>query len=122
MKKISKPEYLEKVKQLSKVEMERLLSRMGGKLPRWLQKEKLSQQEALAIQMELEDEQLASWRKMIRVLREKEAAKERKRAKSPEKAKATAGVKSTAKPKPTAKAKAPAKPKPTAKAKAAKGK
>ena len=55
MAKISKPEYAEKVKELSEEEIERLLSRMSGKLPRRLQKEKLSLENALAIQMELED-------------------------------------------------------------------
>jgi hypothetical protein len=93
MTKISKPDYLAKVKRLSKLEIERLLSRMGGKLPRRLQKEKLSQEEALAIQMELEDEQLASWRKMISMLREKEAAKKSNKAKPAEKAKSPAKAK-----------------------------
>ena len=51
----SKTNYLAKAKQLSKDETERLLSRMGGKLDRRLEKGKLSQQEALAKQLELED-------------------------------------------------------------------
>jgi hypothetical protein len=42
MTKISKPEYLAKVKLLTKEETERLLSRMGGKLDRRLEKNKLS--------------------------------------------------------------------------------
>ena len=75
MAKISKPEYEEKVKKLSEEEIERLLSRMSGKLPRRLQKEKLSLENALAIQMELEDEQLQEWRKMMAALNKKEAAK-----------------------------------------------
>jgi len=75
MAKISKPEYEEKVKKLSEEEVERLLSRMSGKLPRRLQKEKLSLENALAIQMELEDEQLQEWRKMMAALNKKEAAK-----------------------------------------------
>lgn len=85
MSEICKPEYLAKVKLLSREETERLLSRMGGKLPRRLQKDKLSKEEALAIQMELEDEQLQHWRKMIRSLREKEA--EKKKAKAEKKTK-----------------------------------
>ena len=78
MTKISKPEYLAKVKLLTKEETERLLSRMGGKLPRRLEKRKVSQAEALAIQMELEDEQLQEWRKMVLGLKKKEKAKKTK--------------------------------------------
>jgi hypothetical protein len=69
MKTICKDEYLEKVELLTPEETERLLSRMHGKLPRRLEKGKLSQQEALAIQMELEDEQLQEWREMMKVLK-----------------------------------------------------
>ena len=69
------PEYLDKVKKLSKAESERLLSRMTGKLPKRLLKEKLSEEEAMAIQLEIEDEQLHEWRKVMQDLREKEAAK-----------------------------------------------
>ncbi len=79
MKTICKEEYLEKVELLTEEETERLLSRMHGKLPRRLEKGKLSQQEALAIQMELEDEQLQEWREMVKILK--------KTAKNPEKAK-----------------------------------
>jgi polyhydroxyalkanoate synthesis regulator protein len=60
--KICKPEYLEKALLLSVEEQERLLSRMTGKLPRRLEKDKLSVDEALAIQLEMEDEQLNEWR------------------------------------------------------------
>ena len=74
MTKMCKPAYLAKVQLLTEEEKERLLSRMGGKLPRRLEKDKLSREEALAIQMELEDEQLQEWRKMIQALREKEEA------------------------------------------------
>lgn len=88
MTKASKPDYLAKVKQLTKEETERLLSRMGGKLDRRLEKGKVSQTEALAKQLELEDEQLQEWRKMVRILKEKEKAKEaKKEAKKKEKAK-----------------------------------
>lgn len=69
-----KPEYLEKVKNLADEERERLFSRMKGKLPRRLEKDKISDAEALAIQMELEDEQLAEWRKNIKSMREKSAS------------------------------------------------
>ncbi len=87
MSELSKPEYLAKVKLLTKEESERLLSRMEGKLPRRLQKDKISKEEALAIQMELEDEQLQHWRNMIRILREKEKAKEETKAKKEAKTK-----------------------------------
>lgn len=78
MAKKANPEYLAKVKKLSKAESERLLSRMTGKLPQRLLKEKLSEEEAMAIQLELEDEQLQDWRKVIQELHDREAAKEAK--------------------------------------------
>jgi membrane protein involved in colicin uptake len=111
MTKTIKPDYLAKVKQLSKVETERLLSRMGGKLDRRLEKGKLSQQEALAKQLELEDEQLQEWRKVMHSLKKKEEAKEaknREKAKAPAKAKAKGPAKKTKVPA-KAKAKVPAK-------------
>ena len=67
--------YLEKAKQLSEEEAERLLSRMGGKLPRRLQKDKLSREEALAIQLEIEDEMLKEWRERVAEIREREQSK-----------------------------------------------
>lgn len=70
--------YLEKAKQLSEEEAERLLSRMGGKLPRRLQKDKLSRDEALAIQLEIEDEMLKEWRERVAEIRERESAKDKK--------------------------------------------
>jgi hypothetical protein len=75
MPKVCKPEYLAKVAKLSKLEKERLMSRMSGKLPRRLEKDKLNNEEALAFQLELEDEQLQEWRKMMAIIREKEEAK-----------------------------------------------
>ncbi len=75
MPKVVKSEYLAKVAKLSKLEKERLMSRMSGKLPRRLEKDKLNNEEALAIQLELEDEQLQEWRKMMDVIRAKEEAK-----------------------------------------------
>jgi len=68
------PEYLEKAELLNEEEAERLLSRMGKKLPRLLEKEKLSTIEALAIQLELEDERLNEWRERVAELREKDNA------------------------------------------------
>ena len=83
--KLSSPEYLDKVRLLSDEEQERLLSRMAGKLPRRLEKDKLSREEAMAIQMELEDEQLQEWRERMHALKEK-TEKADKAQKSKEKA------------------------------------
>jgi hypothetical protein len=118
--KASKPDYLAKVKQLSKVETERLLSRMGGKLDRRMEKGKLSQEEALAKQLELEDEQLQEWRKVMYSLKKKEDAKQAKEARKKEKAKVPAKkTKESEKAKPVAKAKTATKAKAPAKRKAA---
>lgn len=73
------PEYLEKVKQLSSEEAERVLSRMGGKLPKRFIKEKVSQEEAIAMQLEIEDEQLQEWRAKIANLREEDEKKDKKK-------------------------------------------
>lgn len=88
MPKLVNPAYAEKVKKLSKAETERLLSRMSGKLPQRLEKEKLSKEEALALQMELEDEQLQEWRNRMAELNhkiEKQKLKEAEKAKREEK-------------------------------------
>lgn len=69
------PEYLARVKKLSKAESERLLSRATGRLSRRLLREMPSAEEAMAIQLELEDEQLQEWRKVMRSLRALEAAR-----------------------------------------------
>ncbi len=83
---------------MSKIESERLLSRMSGKLPRRLEKDKLSKEEALALQLELEDEQLQEWRKMMAALNKKTESKEKQKDKPKEKAaeKAKPAVKATA--------------------------
>lgn len=78
--KTAKPEYLEKVQTLSDEEKERLLSRMAGKLPRKLEKDKLSMEEAMAIQLEIEDEQLEEWRLRMRHIRARDLAKAEKKA------------------------------------------
>lgn len=71
MIKSPKAEYLTKAKLLSMEEAERVLSRMGGKIPRRIEKRKITQEEALAIQLELEDEQLQDWRKVMHGLKKK---------------------------------------------------
>ena len=53
---------MEKAKNLSQEEIERLQSRMRGKLTRRGEEKKLTLIEVLAIQLELDDEQLAEWR------------------------------------------------------------
>ena len=72
-KKITPPtkEYLDKAKSLSKKDAERLMSRMGGKLTRRLEDKRLSAMEVVALQLELEDEQLTAWRKTLADMRGK---------------------------------------------------
>ncbi len=72
-----KIEYLDKAKQLSEDETDRLLSRMGGKLFKRFKKEGLSNQEILGIQMEIEDEQLMEWRHKIAEIRKNDSKKKK---------------------------------------------
>jgi hypothetical protein len=111
MSKICKPEYLAQVQLLTKEETERLLSRMSGKLPSRLKKDKLSEEEALAIQLELEDEQLQDWRKMMHILKKDEEAK------APSKSKVAEHPSDSQKHKADKKAKPASKPEATVKAK-----
>lgn len=78
MKEKVNPEYLEKVLQLSDEEAERVLSRMGGKLPKRFIKEKLTQAEAIALQLEIEEEQLAEWREKMAKLKDDDDKKDKK--------------------------------------------
>jgi hypothetical protein len=55
-------EYLEKARKLSKIEIERVLSRSRNKLMRRLIDKKLTRLEAVAIRLQVEDEALAEWR------------------------------------------------------------
>lgn len=64
-------EYLLQAKRLSEAEAERVLSRIRGKLRRSQDKEKIPNLEAIAIQLELEDEQLREWREKMTLIREK---------------------------------------------------
>jgi hypothetical protein len=63
--------YLEKAKQLTEEETERLFSRMGSKLRKKQEKEKVNVLEALAIQLELEDEMLREWRERFAEIKQK---------------------------------------------------
>lgn len=82
--KVAHEEYLKKAEKLSETQAERVLSRMSGKLPKRLHKDKLSQVEAIAIQLELEDEMLKEWRERVAEIREKEQAKQKETEKSEE--------------------------------------
>jgi hypothetical protein len=62
--KTASPEYIEKAMALSKEDAERLFARMRGKLARRLENERLQSVEAVALQLQLEDEELQDWRKM----------------------------------------------------------
>ena len=59
---------------------ERIMSRMTGKLPKRLVKEKLTRLEAIAIQLELEDELLQDWRKNFAEIQKKMSKPSKSRA------------------------------------------
>lgn len=71
MKKQPSEEYLAKASLLPKEGVERLLSRMRKKLLRRLEDKKLSELEVVAIQLEIEDGELAEWREKIDQIRKK---------------------------------------------------
>jgi len=75
MRKTPSDEYLEKAKLLSKEESERLLSRTRSKLMRQLENEKMTALEVVAMQLEIEDEDLSEWRKKMAEIRKKTKAK-----------------------------------------------
>jgi len=72
-KKVEPPkmEYLQRAKDLSKKDAERLMSRMRGRFVRRLADKTVTKTEALALQLAYEDEQLAEWRKNFAKAREK---------------------------------------------------
>jgi hypothetical protein len=63
------PEWVEKAMLLSKEDAERILSRMRKKITRKLECEKLDPLSAVALQLQLEDEQLKEWRSKVAELR-----------------------------------------------------
>jgi RIO-like serine/threonine protein kinase len=77
MKKPSE-EYVEKAKLLSEEETERLMARMRTKLMRRLEDKKMSVPEVVAIQMEIEDEDLTEWRAKMAEMRKTEERKKSK--------------------------------------------
>ena len=71
MRKMPSEDYLKKAKLLSKEETERLLARMRAKLARRLEDRKLTALECVAIQLEIEDEELKEWRKNMAAIRKR---------------------------------------------------
>ena len=70
--KVPTPEYLEKAKQLCNEEIEHLLVRMRGRFARRLEDKRLSAIEAIALQLEYEDEELEEWRERLTEMRKNE--------------------------------------------------
>ena len=66
-----KNEYLDKAKGLTKKDAERLMARMRGRFARRLEDKRFTPIEAIALQLEFEDEQLKAWRKAVAAIREK---------------------------------------------------
>jgi hypothetical protein len=75
MRKTPSDVYLEKAQTLSKEETERLLSRARSKLIRRLESEKMTALEVVAVQLEIEDEDLSEWRAKMAEIRKKAKAK-----------------------------------------------
>lgn len=69
------PEWVDKAKLLSRDEAERILARMRKKLTHKLEDDEIAPLEAVALQLQLEDEQLNEWRAKIAELRKHHAAK-----------------------------------------------
>lgn len=68
-------EYLEKAKLLTEEETERLMARMRTKLMRRLEDKKMTVPEVVAIQLEIEDEELNEWRERMAEIRKKTKGK-----------------------------------------------
>jgi hypothetical protein len=75
MRKTPSDVYLEKARLLSKEETERLLSRARSKLIRRLESEKMTALDVVAIQLEIEDEDLSEWREKMAEIRKRAKAK-----------------------------------------------
>jgi hypothetical protein len=74
MKRQPTVEYLDKAKQLTQEDAERAFSRMRGKLGRRMQDRQITPIEAVAIQLEIEDEELAEWRERWAEISARDAA------------------------------------------------
>lgn len=75
MRKTPSDVYLEKAQTLSEEETERLLSRARSKLIRRLESEKMTALEVVALQLEIEDEDLSEWRAKMAEIRKRAKAK-----------------------------------------------
>ncbi len=75
MRKLPSDAYLDKAKLLTQEETERLLARMRTKLMRRLEDQTLSELQVVAIQLEIEDEELNEWREKMEEIRKKTKAK-----------------------------------------------
>jgi hypothetical protein len=67
---LASEEYLQKAKSLNKVEIDRLFNRMRSNLLHQLENNNFHPLESLAVQLEIEDQQLSEWRKNMYALRE----------------------------------------------------
>lgn len=70
-------EYVEAAKNLNDDQKDRLLCRMRGKLTRKWENEKLDTIAALAIQLEVEDDELTEWREKMNEIKVKEKSKKK---------------------------------------------
>jgi hypothetical protein len=71
--KLTSPQYLERAAALSREDAERLFSRMRGKLARRLENEKIDSLDAIALQLQLEDEDLTEWRQRWEEISQRDA-------------------------------------------------
>lgn len=74
--------YLEKARKLKKEEIERLLARTRTKFMRRIEDMEMSALEVAAIQLEIEDEELAEWREKWAEIQIKSQTSAQTRAKS----------------------------------------
>lgn len=77
-------EYLQKAKLLTDEDAERLLSRMGRKAYRKLQKDGVAKDIILGLQLQTEDEQLFEWREKMNSIKHAEEKKKSDKKKKPE--------------------------------------
>jgi hypothetical protein len=70
-------EFVKLAEALDEANAEKVLSRMSGKLPKRFIKEKLTKTEAIAIQLELEDELLQDWRENFAKIQARAEKKEK---------------------------------------------
>ena len=78
MKRAIPQEYLDRAKSLSREEAEQSLSRMRRKLTRRMEDKDISPLEAVALQLQKEDEDLVEWRTRWAEVKEREKKKNEK--------------------------------------------